>query len=98
MNGCSKFLTPVIKNRSGRPYRIAKQLNDLETTIYRELWVGVRNPEGVWGWLGQTRRELKILGRFLTNREASDYFREADIAKLTNSTQALRGIACPWNS
>ena len=41
----------------------------------------MRNPEGVWGWLGQERRELKIPGMFLTNREVFDYFRDADIAK-----------------
>ena len=49
--------------------RIAKQLGDLETIIYRELWVGVRTPEGVLDWIGGKSGELKSLCRYLTNRE-----------------------------
>ena len=31
--------------------RIMCQLSAIGTAIYRELEPGVRNPEGVWGWL-----------------------------------------------
>ena len=33
--------------------RIAKQLHELESIIYRELGVWVRTPEGVWDWVGK---------------------------------------------
>ena len=61
--------------------RIAKQLNELETIIFRELWVGVRNPEGVWDWLVKKRRELKSLGMPRANREMFNYLREEIIVK-----------------
>ena len=55
--------------------RIAKQLSEIEGIILRELEVWVRNPEGVWGWLGEERRDHKSSGRYLTNREMPNYFK-----------------------
>ena len=42
--------------------RIIMQLGDIAEVIYRELELGVRNPEGVWDWIGKKRRELRTLG------------------------------------
>ena len=39
--------------------RIDKQLNELETVIYREFGVAVRTPEGCRGWLGGKEENLK---------------------------------------
>ena len=41
--------------------RIAGQLGGIGEVIYRELGTGVRNPEGVWGWVGKKRIGLKAL-------------------------------------
>ena len=61
---------------AGHPVmRIANQLNNLNGSIWNELGVGVRTPGGVWDWLGRNGRELRNVGRFLTNREMFDYFR-----------------------
>ena len=49
--------------------------------IYRELELGVRNPEGVWDWLGKKRGGLKSMGRHLTNREVYSYFKECIVVK-----------------
>ena len=64
--------------------RIMKQLSEIEGIIFLELWVGVRNPEGVWGRLGG---DSKISGIYLTSREMFDYFKETSIAK----SHKLRG-------
>ena len=40
----------------------------MEGIIYRELGIGVRNPEGVRDWVGE-RRDMGVLGRYLANRE-----------------------------
>ena len=70
----------------GQPIsRIAKQLNMPDTVIGEELGIGVRTPEGVWGWLGRKRSELRSLGRILTNREMFGYFRGKNRAKTTSS-------------
>ena len=61
--------------------RIAKQLSGMARVIHRELELGVRNPEGDWDWLGKTRRDLKSMGRFLTNREIYIYFKDCSIVK-----------------
>ena len=67
---------------AGKPItRITNQLGNINDAIWKELGLGVRTPEGVWDWLGRKRRELKNLGRILTNREMFDYFRGANIAK-----------------
>ena len=48
----SRYQEPV-----GAPItRITKQLNELETSLYSELGLGVRTPEGVWEWLGGKKR------------------------------------------
>ena len=49
--------------------RIAGKLGGIEKVIYRELEPWVRNPEGVWGWIGKKRSDLKTSGRHLANRE-----------------------------
>ena len=61
---------------SGKPIsRIAKQLNTSGTVIGKELGIGVRTPEGGWGWIGRERSELGSLCRVLTNREMFGSFR-----------------------
>ena len=73
----SKYQGPV-----GAPIaRIMKQLSEIEGIIFRESGVVVRNPEGVWGWVVKKRRDRKSLGRYLTNREMSNYLKETRIAK-----------------
>ena len=43
---------------AGQPItRITNQLRDLNGIIRKELGLGVRTPDGVWDWLGRTRRE-----------------------------------------
>ena len=81
MNGRSKFLSPI--PRTGRIAHNANHetIGEMETIICRELGVWMRNPEGVWDWLGRGRIGLKNLGRLLTNREMSNYFREAIVVK-----------------
>ena len=71
---------------AGQPItRITNQLGNLNDVIWKELGLGVRTPGGVWGWLGRKRRELKSLGRILTNREMFDYFRGSNIVGATSS-------------
>ena len=48
----------------------------------------MRTPEGVWDWTGKKRGELKSSGRYLTNREMFDYFRDSNIVK----THKLRTV------
>ena len=43
--------------------RIMKQLGGAGGIIFRELGVGVRNPECVGDWLGNKRRGLKTIGQ-----------------------------------
>ena len=73
---------------AGKPItRITNQLGNLNGAIWKELGLGIRTPEGVWGWLGGKRRELKSSGRISTNREMFGYFRGSNIAinrKLNN--------------
>ena len=70
MSGCSKFLRTKYREPEGAPVdRIMKQLGDIAEVIYRELEVGVRNPEGACDWLGKKRRALRTSGMFLTDRE-----------------------------
>ena len=40
--------------------RITNQMGNLNDVVWGGLWgVGVRTPDGVWGWLGRKRRELE---------------------------------------
>ena len=78
---CEVFKS-MCQEQAGAPKaRIARQLNELETIIYRELGVRARTPEVVWGWIGGIRRGLKSWGIVLTNREMLSYFRGANIVK-----------------
>ena len=61
--------------------RIAGGLNGMAKIIYRELGLGVRNPEGVWDWLGKKRSDLKVTSRNLTNREVYNYFKDYIVLK-----------------
>ena len=61
--------------------RIMGQLNGAGEIIYRELEPGVRNPEGVCGWLGKSRRDIKSPGRHLTNREVYNYLKDFRIVE-----------------
>ena len=48
---------------AGKPVtRITNQLGNLNTVIWKELGLGVRTPEGVWGWL--VRRGEEGIGKF----------------------------------
>ena len=69
--------------RSGRApiVRIAEQLGEMGGVITREFELGARNPEGVCDRLGKKRRDLKSIGRFLTNREMYIYVKDCSIAK-----------------
>ena len=64
--------------------RIAKQLSEFETFIYRELGLGCELQKASGVGYGGKRRELKSSGRYLTNRETFDYYRGANIAKTHN--------------
>ena len=61
--------------------RIAEQLSEMERLIHRASELGVRNPEGVCGWLGKKRRGIKANGRSLANREMYIYFKDCSIVK-----------------
>ena len=62
--------------------RIARQLSEMGRVIHRELELGLRNPEGVGGGrLCKKRRDLKSMGRFLTNREMYIYFKDCSVVK-----------------
>ena len=48
----SKVFKSRYKETVGSPIaRIATQLNESGGIFFRELGVGVRNPEGAWGWI-----------------------------------------------
>ena len=72
-----KVLSGKYREQDGVPIvRTTGKLGGIEEVIYRELEPGVRNPEGVWGWLGKQMGDLKTMGRHLTNREVYNYFEE----------------------
>ena len=49
-----KIPKPKYPAQVGSPIvRIMKQLSEIEGIIFLELWIGVRNPEGVRGRAGQ---------------------------------------------
>ena len=57
------------------------QLGGIGKVIYHELGPRVRNPEGVWDWIGGKRRALKAMCRHLANREVYNYFKVCSIVK-----------------
>ena len=64
-----KVLDGEYREPDGFPVvRITKQLGEIGKVIYRELELGVRNPEGVWDWSGG-KKGLKSRGRVLYSRE-----------------------------
>ena len=82
MNGCPMFQGGKYREPEGSHIvRIAKRSGEAGRVITRELELGVRNPEGAWVWLCGERRELKPLGRFVTNREMCIYFKYCSVAK-----------------
>ena len=66
------------------------QLGTIDKVIYHELEQGVRNPEGVWGWLRKERNDLNSSGRRVTNRAIYNYFEYFSIAKSHKLADVIR--------
>ena len=78
-NGCLRFQGANTESRKGADSSNHGGLSGIWKVIYRELEPGVRNPEGVWGWVWG--RDLETMGRHLTNRDGYNYFKECSIVK-----------------
>ena len=60
---------------TGEPIsRITAQPLNMNAVVRRELDMGLRNPEGLWGWLIRKRQELNEFGSAPTNREFRNLF------------------------
>ena len=70
--------------------RILVQLGAIGKVIYHQLGPRVRNPEGVWCWLGKKRNDLKELAIRLTNREIYNYVKGRIVVKSHKSDRIIR--------
>ena len=75
------FRGKIPRTRWGTNSSNREEIGRKGEVIYRELELGVRYPEGVWGWLWEKRRGLKALCRFLTNRGMYFHFKDCIIVK-----------------
>ena len=85
-----RILKSEYQEPDGAPIvRPARQLGEMGKAVTRELEAGVRNPEGVWGWLGKKRRGLRSLGINLASREMYFYFKDCTVAKSHTLRESL---------
>ena len=70
--------------------RIMWKLGGIGKVIYHELEPWVRNPAGVWDWLGKIRNDLEALRRRVTYRGICNYFKECRLVKSHKMDEVIR--------